>query len=118
MSVKYENLSKAETADPQKTETGLNIPAEIKRRENRINSLKKAREVIEHRFEEAKAEKQAEYEEKKAMRGKQRKNGRKPRKTESKPPKDITKDSEQYNFTDPESRMSGLKVRQAARDYN
>ena len=100
-----ELVKRAETADAQKAETGLSIPDEISRREKRIDSLKKAREVIEQRFKAVKAEKQAEYEAKKTKRKNQRKSGNKPRGKDPLPPKDITKDSEQYNFTDPESRI-------------
>lgn len=83
----------------------MSIPEEIKRRENLIDALKKAREIIEERFEEAKAEKQAEYDEKMAKREEIRRSGKKPREKEPQHPTETPDEKSQYNFTDPESRV-------------
>jgi len=97
--------AKAEQIDNVPLDDGLSIPDEIVRREDRIKSLKQAREVIEARYEEERAQKQAEYEEKTAKREEMRSNGKKPRGKEPKPPSAEPPGSKQYNFTDPESRI-------------
>ncbi len=96
--------AKAEQTDNVPLDDGLSIPDEIVRREERIKSLEKARDVIEARYEEERRKKQAEYEEKKAAYEKKREN-KKPRGKEPKPPPETPPDNKQYNFTDPESRI-------------
>ena len=96
---------KAEEIDNKPLDDGLTLPDEIKRREDRIKSLKEAREAIESRYEDAKAQKQAEYEEKKKDRDDQRKNGKPPRGNDPKPPAENPPDKSQFNFTDDESRI-------------
>ncbi len=95
--------SKVEQIDNIPLDDGLSIPDEIVRREDRIRSLKHAREVIEARYEEERMPKQAEYEEKKAVYEEKCKN-KKPCGKEPKPPAETPPDHKQYNFTDPESR--------------
>ena len=77
---------KAEDADNTPLLDGLTIPDEISRRQNRKEVLKKACSVIEERYEDIYKEKQAEYEEKKNKRDKDRKDGKSPRGREPKPP--------------------------------
>jgi len=96
---------KAEEQDSAPLDDGLTLPDEIKRREDRKASLEKARQIIEERYEEAKLEKQAEYEEKKAARDQQRENGKKPGGKDPQPPSDAPDDKAQFNFTDEESRI-------------
>lgn len=98
-------LAKAETADSTPLDDGLTIPDEITRREDRIESLTQARELIEARYEKEREVKQAEYEEKKERREALRASGKKPRGKEPEPPSDNPPDSMQSNFTDPESRI-------------
>ena len=100
-----ELISMAEKADSTPLDDGLTIPDEIKRREDRKSKLKKAREVIEERYDEIKQQKQAEYDEKQKKRDEMRKNGKKPRGKEPKPPSDSPPDKAQFNFTDEESRI-------------
>lgn len=98
-----ELIAKADQADSAPLDDGLTIPDEIVRREDRIKNLKKAKRIIEERHA---AEKQAEYEKKKAKREKQRQEGTTPKGKEPKPPKKTApEDKKQYNFTDPESRI-------------
>ena len=99
--------AKAEAADSAPLKDGLLIPDEIKRRKERITALDKARKVIEERFEEKQEEELEKYEEKKARRDAMRENGKKPKGREPKPPSDDAKpdDKNQYNFTDPQSRI-------------
>lgn len=100
-----ELLAKADEADSTPLDDGLTIPDEITRREDRIESLKQARELIEARYEKEREARQAEYEEKKEKREAQRALGKKPRGNEPKPPDENPPDSMQSNFTDPESRI-------------
>jgi transposase len=99
-------LSKAEDADSTPLEDGLSIPSEIKRRKDRLAKLKKAKAVMEERakarFEEEMAEHQQKLETRKA---KEKATGRKPRGKKPKPPEEGPKSKDQYNFTDPESRI-------------
>lgn len=98
-----ELMAKAEDADSSPLDDGLSIPDEIVRRKDRIERLEKARRLIEERHA---AERQAEYEEKKARRDRQRDAGKKPRGPEPKPPDDTPPpDKKQHNFTDDESRI-------------
>ena len=85
-------MAKAEDADRKPLEDGLKIPKEIRRREDRIARLEKAREVIEQRYAEHEKAVQAKKEEDKSER-----KGKNQRKS---PP-----DEMQYNFTDPDSRI-------------
>lgn len=99
-------LAKAEDADSTPLQDGLSIPDEIKRREDRIAKLKQAKRVIEERAKERLKEEQAAYEAKLAgRRAKEAATGRKPRGKEPKPPKEGPSSKDQYNFTDPESRI-------------
>lgn len=100
-----ELTKKAENADNKPLMDGLTVPEEINRRKTRKEALKKAKQVIEDRYQEALEEKQKEYEEKKNKRDKQRKDGKKPRGPEPKPPSETPPDKMQYNFTDEESRI-------------
>ncbi|MGA2548184.1 MAG: transposase [Rectinemataceae bacterium] len=108
---------KAEEADSTPLDTGLSLPEEIKRREDREAALAQARKVIEERYEEVRKQKQQEYEAKKEAQEEQRKNGKGPRGREPVPPSDKPPDTAQFNFTDGESRImkagSGEHVEQA-----
>ena len=99
-------LAKAEGADSAPLEDGLSIPDEIKRREDRIAELKKAKAVIEERAKKRFEEEATEYQEKlKKRKAKQEATGKKPRGRKPKPPEEGPRDKDQYNFTDPESRI-------------
>jgi transposase len=101
-----ELLTRAQQADAQETQTpGLDIPAELRRREQRVAALQRARQVIEERARELAAEPQPEYEAKVAARQAQRVAGQKPRGPEPVPPSAVPEPKAQYNFTDPESKI-------------
>ena len=108
---------KAEEADSVPLDTGLSLPEEIRRREDRKAKLLEARKVIEERYADIHAQKQKEYEEKKKARDDQRAGGKKPRGREPQPPSGNPPDNAQFNFTDSESRImkagSGDHVEQA-----
>jgi transposase len=85
---------------------GLLIEDEIARRKQRLVNLAEAKVVIEARAQERHEAEQAEYEAKQREREeKSRKTGRKPRGPKPKPPEPGPQDKDQYNFTDPASRI-------------
>lgn len=101
-----ELLAKAEDADSTPLQDGLTIPAEIARREERIKKLKQATAVIEARAAERCREETEIYQQKLQDRErKQHETGHKPRGKAPAPPKQEPGPKEQYNFTDPESRI-------------
>jgi len=99
-----ELMAIAEAADRAPEAAKLNVPVELARRKDRLAKLAHAKEEIEARFEERRKERQAEYDAKaaahqiKCEQGKRR--GKKPH-----PPANKPEDKDQYNFTDPESRI-------------
>jgi transposase len=100
-----ELLAKAEEADSKPLEDGLSIPQEVQRRHERKALLAKARAEMEARaYARAQAE-QAQYEQVLAQREKKREDGKKPRGKEPQPPDPTPGPKDQYNFTDPESRI-------------
>jgi transposase len=98
-------LEKAEQADTQDQASGLNVPAELVRREKRLSALREARRVIEERAKEAAALQQKEYEAKMERRQADRDQGQKPKGKDPQPPSTEPEPKAQYNFTDPESRI-------------
>jgi transposase len=101
-----ELLAKAEDADSAPLQDGLSIPAEIARREERMEKLKQATAVIEARAAERCREETQAYQQKIEDRErKQRETGHKPRGKAPTPPKPEPSPKDQYNFTDPESRI-------------
>ena len=101
-----ELLGQAKAADAQETKIpGLDLPAELRRREQRVAALQRARAGIGERARQVAAEQQPEYEAKVAARQAQRAAGKKPRGKEPVPPSAVPDAKAQYNFTDPESRI-------------
>lgn len=99
-------LARAAAADSAPLRDGLSIPAEIERRQERMEKLKAAAAVMRERAQERHAQEQAEYLKKLQQRGeRERQSGRKPRGKAPQPPQAGPKDSDQFNFTDPESRI-------------
>jgi transposase len=85
---------------------GLIIEDEITRRKQRLVNLAEAKAVLEARAQERDEVEQAEYEAKQREREeKSRKTGRKPRGRKPEPPQPGPRDKDQYNFTDPDSRI-------------
>ena len=100
-----ELLTKAEQADSTPLEEGLTIPQEVQRRQERKAKLAAARAQIEVRAKVRAAAEMAEYQGKLTERAAQKDKGEKPRGPEPKKPSQQPKPSDQYNFTDPESRI-------------
>jgi transposase len=110
-------LAKAEQADSTPLEDGLSVPEEVERRESRLEQLRQAKAEIEARAKERQREELAAYAEKQKRREEQLAAGRKPRGRAPKPPQEGPRSQDQYNFSDPESRM--MKVSGGfAQSYN
>ena len=69
----------AEAADGREETEGMDIPAELARREERLKAIEEAKQKLAQRAAERQAGEQAEYEAKVAKRQAQRKRGNKPR---------------------------------------
>lgn len=98
-------LARAETADQEALADGLDLPAEVARREERLKVLEEAKAKIEERTRERQERERQVYEEKVARREARRQAGKKPRGKEPKPPEPGPKDKDQVNLTDEESRI-------------
>lgn len=95
----------AEATDRKDESDGMDIPAEIARREARLAAIAEARAKIEARAQERFEGEQSEYEGKLAKRESDRKAGKKPRGRNPKPPTPGPRDQDQVNLTDEESRI-------------
>lgn len=85
---------------------GLVIEDELTLRQERLANLAKAKAVLEARAQERDAAEEAEYQAKVREREeKAREMGRKPRGRPPQPPTPGPRDQDQYNFTDPDSRV-------------
>ena len=101
-----ELLVKAEDADRTPLADGLSIPKEIVRREDRIAKLKEAKKAMAERAKKRFEEEMVEHEKKLAERAaKQNTTGKKTKGKEPKAPEEGPRPKDQYNFTDPESRI-------------
>lgn len=96
----------AEAADGGQLPDEMNIPDEIKRREQQLERLAEAKKVLEARAQVRYEAEKAEYDVK--MQAREEKAAKKKRKPPGQPPQPPTpgpRDKDQYNFTDPESRI-------------
>ncbi|MEI8354456.1 MAG: transposase, partial [Lentisphaerota bacterium] len=100
-----ELLKLAEQADREALPERLKIPDEIARREQRLAKLMQAQTVIEARHAAALVEKRRDYEAKMAEREARRANHERVGGHDPKPPSATPAAKDQYNFTDPESRI-------------
>ena len=95
----------AEQADSEPPDD-FDIDNEIGRRRQKLASLAQAKAILDERAHQRHAEEQAEYERKIAARKeKEEKTGKTSRGRIPQPPKPGPRDKDQYNFTDPESRI-------------
>lgn len=100
-----ELIKKAEEADSAPLEDGLSVEGEVARRQERKAKLQAARAEMEARAAVRAAAERADYEAKMAAREAAREAGKKPRGKEPKEPESTPAASDQFNFTDPESRI-------------
>ncbi len=96
----------AEQADQGSLPEGMDIPAELQRREERLAAIARAKAEIKVRAQERFERQQAEYEERLARREAQaKKTGKKPRGKPPKPPTAGPRGKDQVSLTDSESRI-------------
>jgi transposase len=101
----FEMGEQADQGDVELPE-GLVIQDEIAFRRKRLESLATAKAVLDARAKERYEAEKAEYDAKlKEREAKARKRHQKPRGKEPKPPEEGPSDKDQYNFTDPDSRI-------------
>jgi hypothetical protein len=98
-------LKLAEESDIRPLNDGLDVPAEIARREQRLGAIAQAKLKIEQRARERHAVEQQDYEAKCTKRQAQREAGKKPRGPDPEPPSSEPKPGDQVNLTDEESRI-------------
>jgi len=98
-------LAKAETADREGLPDGVDLPAELTRREERLKALAEAKAKIKARADARFKEEQQVYEEKVARREAKRQAGKKPGGKEPQAPEAGPKDKDQINLTDDGSRI-------------
>lgn len=96
----------AEAADGGQLPEEMHLPDEIERRQQQLARLAEAKKVLEERAQARYETEQAEYEAKVQERAeKAAKKGQKPRGQPPQPPTPGPHPKDQYNFTDPESRI-------------
>ncbi len=101
-----ELLALAEQADRSALPEGLHPETEIALRKGRLGNLAEAKAILEARAQEREALERAEYEAQvRARAEKAKESGRKPRGPAPQPPVSGPRDQDQYNFTDPDSRI-------------
>lgn len=101
-----EELSRlAAEAESQSVTLDLDIPAEMKRREDRLAEILKAKTEIELRAAERSAQEEAEHKARMEKREAQRQAGKKPRGKDPEPPEGGPRSTDQVNLTDGESRV-------------
>jgi len=110
----------SERADQGEQPDGLVVSDEIAIRQARLARLAEAKAVLEARAQERTALEQAEYDAKMQERvDNAQRNGRKERGRPPKPPTPGPRDKDQYNFTDPDSRiMKHSSSEGFEQDYN
>ena len=101
-----ELLALAEQADQADIPTGVSLPEELKRREDRLAAMAAAKAKLVARAEERYQREKAEYDEKMARRAaKEEATGKKPGGKPPKAPEPGPRDRDQINLTDEESRI-------------
>jgi transposase len=101
-----ELLHKAQSADKAEIPDGMDIPAELSIRRERLSRIKEAKAEIERRAAERYAEEQKAFEDKMAARAKkEQETGKKTRGKVPQPPKSGPTEKDQVNLNDSESRI-------------
>lgn len=111
-------LALAEKTDRAGVADGMDVPAEIARREDRLNAIAQAKAKIEQRAAERYQAERQEFEAKQAARKAKREAGKKPRGKDPEPPQEGPKDSDQVNLTDEESRIMPISGGSFEQSYN
>jgi hypothetical protein len=110
----------SEQSDQPEVPDGLVVRDEMARREDRLVRLAEAKAVLEARAQERAAAEQVEYEAKLTQREeRERTTGRRPGGRPPAPPTPGPRDGDQYNYTDPESRIMKSSTHAGfEQDYN
>ena len=108
----------AEKTDRAGVPDGMDVPAEIARRDDRLGAIAQAKATIEQRAAERHQIEQQEFEAKQAKHQAQRDAGKKPRSKEPEPPEAGPKDGDQVNLTDDESRIMPVSGGGFEQSYN
>ena len=111
-------LALAEKTDRAGVPDGMDVPAEIARREDRLSAIAQAKAKIEQRAAERYQAERQEFEAKQAARKAKREVGKKPRGKDPEPPQEGPKDSDQVNLTDEESRIMPVSGGGFEQSYN
>jgi len=98
-------LSMASQTDEQESDHDFDLPAELSRREQRLEAMAAAKAKLVERAQERDQQAQKAYEDKVARREAQRQAGQKPRGKEPEAPETGPKDKDQINLTDEQSRI-------------
>jgi transposase len=98
-------LKKAAEVDQEELADGIDLPAEVARREDRLKALAVAKAKIAERVKERDEQARKDYQEKLDRREAVRATGKKPRGKEPKAPETGPKAKDQINLTDEESRI-------------
>ena len=112
-------MALAEAADNTQIPDGMNLPAEIALRTDRLKAIATAKATIEGRARERHQQAQADYEAKLATReAKAKASGQKPRGKPPVPPVAGARDQDQINLTDDESRIMKVSAGGFDQCYN
>jgi len=112
-------LRLAEQADQSEKPDGMDIPAELARRETRLAAIAKAKAEIEDRAKERYEREQTVYKESIARQElKEKQTGKKPRGRDPKPPVSGPRKRDQVNLTDKESRIMPASGKSFVQAYN
>jgi len=108
-----------EQADSEEIPDGMDIPEELRRREDRLKAIAQAKATIEERAAQRYAQEKKEYEDKAAARrAKAEASGKKPRGPEPKPPTPGPRKKDQVNLSDEESRIMPSPDKGFVQAYN
>lgn len=111
-------LNLAEKSDRSAIPDGMDVPAEIARREDRLSAIAQAKAKIEQHAAERYKAQQQEFQAKSAKRQAQRDAGKKPRGKEPDPPQSGPGPGDQVNLTDEQSRIMPLSGGGFEQSYN
>jgi len=107
-----------EKADRAGVPDGMDVPAEIARREQRLKAIERAKAQIEERARERLQAEQQEHQAKLKRRQAQRDAGNKPRGKDPEPPQEGPRDSDQVSLTDADSRIMPVSGGGFEQSYN
>lgn len=111
-------LALAERSDRRDLPDGMDVPAEIARREDRLEALARAKVEIERRAAERHQAEQQAYAAKQAKRQAQREAGKKLRGKDPDPPQAGPRDGDQVNLSDAQSRIMKVADGGFEQSYN